>query len=117
MSWETYAAYVAIVAVFFATPPDTSQLLVMSNSLRHGLRRTLWTVGGDLSANVLQMIAAAFGLASAIALSADALWWIKWGGVAYLAWLGLSLLLAPGGAASAPRPAEASPLRLFGRGF
>jgi threonine/homoserine/homoserine lactone efflux protein len=40
------------------------------------------------------MTAAAFGLATLIAVSADALTAVKWLGVAYLAWIGLSLLLA-----------------------
>ncbi len=93
MSWETYLAYLATCAVFFATPPDTSQLLVISNSLRCGLRRSLATVAGDLSANSLQMTAAAFGLTAIVALSADALWIVKWIGVAYLLWIGLRLML------------------------
>ncbi|MEM8539164.1 MAG: LysE family translocator, partial [Pseudomonadota bacterium] len=67
MSAETYLLYLAAVAVFFATPPDTSQLLIVSNAIKHGLRRSLWVIAGDLSANVLQMTAAAFGLAAIIA--------------------------------------------------
>jgi threonine/homoserine/homoserine lactone efflux protein len=105
---ETYLLYLAALGVFFATPPDTSQLLVMSNSLRHGVRRSLWTVAGDLSANTLQMTAAAFGLATLIAVSADALTAVKWLGVAYLAWIGLSLLLA--------RPVANRPLPPAGNG-
>lgn len=94
MSWETYLAYLATCAVFFATPPDTSQLLVVSNSLRCGLRRSLATVAGDLSANCLQMTAAAFGLTAIVALSADILWIVKWLGVAYLLWIGIRLMLS-----------------------
>ncbi len=99
MSWETYFAYLATCAVFFATPPDTSQLLIISNSLRCGLRRSLATVAGDLSANCIQMTAAAFGLTAIIALSADVLWIVKWLGVAYLLWIGVRLMLSkPAGA-------------------
>ena len=53
MPMETYLIYLAAVAVFFATPPDTSQLLIISNSIRRpdGERATndrggIWT-GGD----------------------------------------------------------------------
>ena len=31
MPLETYLIYLAALAVFFATPPDTSQLLIVSN--------------------------------------------------------------------------------------
>ncbi|MEB8387174.1 LysE family translocator [Rhodobacteraceae bacterium KMM 6894] len=94
MTMDTYLLYLVAVAVFFATPPDTSQLLIISNAMRHGLRRSLWTVCGDLSANTLQMTAAAFGLAAIIATSAMAFTVIKWLGVAYLAWIGLQLMLS-----------------------
>ncbi len=100
MTLEIYLAYLATVAVFFATPPGTSQILIISVSLRHGLRRSLPTVAGDLSANVLQILAAAFGLAVVISTWARALTLIKWLGVAYLVWFGLRIFLA------APEPLE-----------
>jgi len=117
MSAETYLLYLAAVAVFFATPPDTSQLLIVSNAMKHGLRRSLWVIAGDLSANTFQMTAAAFGLAAAIATSAQAFGWIKWLGVAYLLWIGLRLMLSraalgPGAAARSARRT-----RLFRMGF
>lgn len=78
MSADTYMLYLAAIAIFFASPPDTSQLLIISNSVRHGLRRSGLTIMGDLCANVLQMSAAAFGLAAVIATSAEAFFWLKW---------------------------------------
>jgi threonine/homoserine/homoserine lactone efflux protein len=94
MTVETYLIYLGVLAAFFATPPDTSQLLIISNSLRHGLRKSTATVFGDLSANAVQMTLAGFGLTAIIAASADALWVIKWAGVAYLVWIGLKLMLS-----------------------
>ena len=70
MTVETYLLYLAAIAVFFATPPGTSQLLIIANSARHGLKKSGWTIAGDLAANVLQMSAAAFGIAAVIAASA-----------------------------------------------
>ena len=115
MSAETYLLYLAAVAVFIATPPDTSQLLIVSNAMKHGLRRSLWVIAGDLSANVLQMTAAAFGLAAIIATSAQAFGWIKWLGVAYLVWIGLRLMLAREGTGQAPPSVKAT--GLFRVGF
>ena len=113
MSVETYLIYLGVLAAFFVTPPDTSQLLIISNSLRHGLRRSLATVVGDLSANSIQMTLAAFGLTAVVATSADALWIIKWLGVAYLAWIGLKLICSRE-QADAPTPAGG---HLFRQGF
>lgn len=114
---ETYLIYLAAVAVFFATPPDTSQLLIISNSIRHGLRRSVFTIAGDLTANCLQMTGAAFGLAAIIATSASAFVWIKWLGVAYLVWIGLQLILSKEQAREADASGSGQPARLFRQGF
>lgn len=118
MALETYLLYLIAIGAFFATPPDTSQLLMVSNSIRHGLGRSGFTVLGDLTANCLQMLAAAFGLAAVIATSAGAFQWIKWIGVAYLIWIGVGLILSKDtqrGTVVASSSAGAS--RLFGQGF
>jgi len=109
--------YLGVLAAFFATPPDTSQLLIISNSLRHGLGRSMATVAGDLTANSLQMTAAAFGLTAVIATSADALSLVKWLGVAYLAWIGLRLMLSRPERISAKIASRARLSLLFRQGF
>ncbi len=116
MTAEIYLAYLATVAVFFASPPGPSQLLMISNSLRHGVRRSGWTVAGDLSANALQMLAAGFGLAALIATTDWALDVIKWAGVAYLVWMGIRTFRA---APKAPEEAKAAarPRVLYIQGF
>ncbi len=117
MSVETYLIYLAVVAVFFATPPDTSQLLIISNSFRHGLRKSGWTILGDLSANCIQMTAAAFGLAAIIATSASGFILIKWFGVVYLLWVGLGLILSKSENTENKASKEGKPLQLFNQGF
>jgi len=117
MAMETYLIYLAAVAVFFATPPDTSQLLIISNSVRHGLRRSAYTIAGDLTANSLQMTGAAFGLAAIIATSASAFIWIKWLGVAYLVWIGVQLILSKEQPDDVAANASGQSFRLFRQGF
>jgi len=114
---ETYLIYLVAVAVFFATPSDTSQLLTISNSIRHGLRRSIYTIAGDLTANCLQMTAAAFGLAAIIATSANAFIWIKWLGVAYLAWIGLQLMFSKDQGSEVSANISSTSFRLFRQGF
>lgn len=116
MTWETYLLYLATVAVFFATPPGTSQILIMSNGLRYGLRPSLATMSGDLSANALQMLAAGFGLVTLIATSASALTIIKWLGVAYLAWFAIRIFFAAPPDLSR-QAAPVSSRALFAQGF
>ena len=117
MSIEAYLLYLAALGVFFATPPDTSQLLIIANSARHGLKKSGWTIAGDLTANVLQMTAAAFGIAAVIAASAEAFQIVKWLGVAYLAWIGLRLILSNSRRADAEAAKAGSAIKLFRQGF
>ena len=117
MSPEIYLAYLATVAVFFATPPGPSQILMISNSLRHGLRPSLATAAGDLSANALQMTAAAFGLATVIAASADVLTAVKWAGVGYLVWIGVRTFRAPPPSLARQAAGVSSFVRLYRQGF
>lgn len=89
MSLDVYLIYLTVCAVFFATPPGPSQILMISHSAVYGWRRSLPTIAGDLTANALQMTVAAFGLASVLATSAAALSVVKWLGVAYLLWMAI----------------------------
>jgi homoserine/homoserine lactone efflux protein len=114
VTWEVYSIYLLALGAFFITPPDVSQFLIISNALRVGLKRSLLTVAGDLTANAIQMTAAAFGLAAVIATSADAIWYIKWVGVAYLAYIGLRLLLKRN---TSQMPSEVKSGTLFRQGF
>jgi homoserine/homoserine lactone efflux protein len=117
MLLETYLIYLAAVAVFFATPPDTSQLLIISNSIRHGLRKSAYTIAGDLTANCLQMTGAAFGLAAIIATSASAFIWTKWFGVAYLVWIGVHLIMSKEQTTDVEANMSGTRFRLFRQGF
>jgi threonine/homoserine/homoserine lactone efflux protein len=84
-------AYVGTVVVLNLTP-GPSVMLGSAHGMRYGAKGTLPTIAGDLSANTLQMLGAAFGLGAIITNSASAFTVIKWGGVAYLAWMGINHL-------------------------
>lgn len=114
MPLESWLGYVGTVLVLMSTP-GPSHLLMAVNSAAHGLPRALFTAAGDLSANLLQMLAAGLGLAALVAGSGTALAVVKWLGVAYLVWLGVRTIIGRGGrAAAAPRAAHGA---LFAQGF
>ena len=115
MSAETYLLYLATVLVFFAHPPGPSQLLFAAGSLRHGARRALPIMAGDLSANALQILAAGFGLVGLITLSAEAFAAVKWIGVAYLVWMGVRIIRSAGRGGSGTAAPDRR--RLFRQGF
>jgi len=115
MTLETWLIYIAAVAAMMSTP-GPSQLLMLSNSLAHGFRRSLATAAGDLTANILQMRLAGLGLAALIAVFEHALLIIKWAGVFYLLWLGVNMMRKT---SSAEKEAakQASLKRLWLQGF
>jgi len=118
MQIEIWTIYVATVLALMSTP-GPSHLLMLSNSMSHGFRRSLATAAGDLSANALQMLAAGLGLAAILAASGQALAIIKWFGVAYLIWLGIRMIrmARPDRSESPHKPAPPSLRALWLQGF
>ena len=90
MALTDWTLYVATVLAFMSTP-GPSHLLMLSNSMSNGLRRSTATAAGDLTANALQMLAAGFGLAAFLVASQNALAVIKWAGAGYLVWMGIQM--------------------------
>lgn len=88
MGYETWFIYAGTILVFMSTP-GPSHLLMLSNAMAHGFKRSMATAAGDLSANTLQMLAAGFGLAGVMMTSRYGFSIVKWAGVAYLIWLGV----------------------------
>ncbi|MDH3646583.1 MAG: LysE family translocator [Gammaproteobacteria bacterium] len=116
MSLTLWSAYVATVLLLMSTP-GPSQLLMLSNSMGGGFPRSTATAAGDLSANLIQMIVAAAGLAGIIYSSAEVFLAIKWAGVAYLIYLGVNLFRKKMDAEATKVHANRSLKSLYWQGF
>ncbi|WP_206077969.1 LysE family translocator [Prauserella endophytica] len=81
-------------ALLIALTPGANNLLGLHHGMRHGLGKALAGLAGRLAAFVLMIAAVAAGLGQVLAASELAFTVIKWVGVAYLAWLGGSLLVS-----------------------
>ena len=93
MEPQIYVLYLATVAALMSTP-GPSHLLMLSNSLAHGFKRSTATAIGDLTANLGQMLLAGLGLAALLTRFEHAVLIIKWAGVAYLAFVGFQTIFA-----------------------
>ena len=91
MTIEIWIAYVSAVLILMITP-GPSQLLMLSNTLGSGFRKSVATIAGDLTANSLQMTVASVGLVSVLYASQYTFTVIKWLGVAYLVYMGIRLI-------------------------
>lgn len=74
--------------------PGPSVLLATANSMNYGLKKTIGTICGDLSANLIQIALATSGLAAIVISSAQIFNLIKWLGVAYLIYMGISNIIS-----------------------
>jgi threonine/homoserine/homoserine lactone efflux protein len=91
-----YGAFVAAIIVFLAIPGPGNLALITSTSkggVKGGLAATLGVIAGD---QVL-MWAAVAGVAALLLAYPAAFHAVQWAGAAYLAWLGLKMLLAKPG--------------------
>ena len=100
-----------VAAVLVSLIPGANQLLGLSNAVRYGPGRALAGIGGRLAAFVVLIGLVVAGLGAVLATSGAALTVVKWIGVAYLAWLGVTMLRRaamspPAVAAPFPEPAR-----------
>ncbi len=116
MSTEIYLGYFVTVLLLMSTP-GPSHLLMLSNSMSHGFNRSWATAFGDLTANLLQMLAAGIGLAAVLVSSAQLFNLVKWFGVAYLVWLGVKLIRSKAIAGSQSSAPLRSKKQLWWQGF
>ncbi len=102
MSVQLYLAYVLACFVVVIVPGPTVTLIV-ANSMTHGTRAGLLNIAGTQLGLAVMMGIVLLGLASLIAAMGVWFDWIRLAGAAYLVWLGVKLLRAPGAIADAGR--------------
>ena len=94
MAWSTWFVYL-LASVGLSLTPGPNSLLVLAHGALHGRRRTLWTIAGGALGFALLIGLSMLGIGALLRASADALALLKWGGGAYLVWLGIQLWRAP----------------------
>jgi homoserine/homoserine lactone efflux protein len=75
--------------------PGAGAVAAMSAGLNHGFRRGFFTIFGLILGIWTQVIVVGAGLGALVAASSTAFSVVKWLGVAYLIWLGISQWRAP----------------------
>jgi homoserine/homoserine lactone efflux protein len=101
MNWQLFTAFLLITTVLILTPGPIVTLVIATGA-RHGVRAGLVTVAGTSAGNAVLLGAIAFGL-NFILLNAGYLFDIlRWGGAAYLIWLGVQAWRGAGRPAAQP---------------
>lgn len=102
-------ALFVVSGILLNLTPGQDTLYIVGRSVSQGRRAGLLSVLGIVSGSVIHTVAAAFGLSAILATSANAFAVVKLVGAAYLAYLGIGMLLeratsARAAAQFAPQP-------------
>lgn len=116
MTFEIWVAYATTVFIFLLSP-GPSHLFMLSTSLSNGFGKSWATGAGDLSAHVWQITVTSIGLASIIYVFQDLFIMIKWGGVAFLIYLGISQFRKKSNEVKGSGGSVQSRVVLFWKGF
>ncbi|MCG8508791.1 MAG: LysE family transporter [Rhodospirillales bacterium] len=116
MALDTLAAF-ALATVILILIPGPSIMLTVAHATTHGAWRTLNTVNGAIAACAVHLAIAGAGVGWLMVLAADWFEVLRWGGVAYLVFMGVQSWRA----GSRPQTEETRPVRsghsLFAEGF
>lgn len=116
---HTLGLFVAATFVLNATP-GVDLLLIVTRTLQGGARAGVAAALGVNAGCIVHTVAAGFGLAALLAVSATAFTLVKWAGAAYLLWLALGMWRAAwhgGATAQTAAAAAAAPPRSFAADF
>ena len=78
--------FLQIILFLFITP-GPPRVVIVSHTLNYGLKRSVWTAFGDISANICQGILVVFVIGSLLKDNPQALNLMKWAGIFYIIYL------------------------------
>ncbi len=83
---ENYFIYIQLIMFYFITP-GPPRVVIVSNTINHGLRKSVWTAIGDISANFVQATLVTFVIGTLLIDNPSIFIYFKWAGVLYLLYL------------------------------
>jgi len=83
---ENYFIYLQLILFYFITP-GPPRVVIVSNTINHGLRKSIWTAVGDISANFVQASLVTFVIGSMLIDNPKIFIYLKWAGIFYLLYL------------------------------
>ena len=81
-----FLIFLQIILFLFITP-GPPRVVIVSHTINYGLKNSVWTAFGDISANVCQGILAVFFVGTFLKDNPVALNFLKWAGIFYIIYL------------------------------
>tara|TARA_A100001011_G_scaffold210485_1_gene218769 strand:- start:500 stop:1069 length:570 start_codon:yes stop_codon:yes gene_type:complete len=73
--------------MFYFITPGPPRVVIVSNTINYGLKKSIWTALGDISANFVQASLVTFVIGSLLIDNPGIYTYIKWAGISYLLYL------------------------------
>ena len=81
-----YFLFLQIILFLFITP-GPPRVVIVSHTLNYGIKKSIWTAFGDISANLCQGILVVFFIGTFLSDNPDILQTLKWTGILYIIYL------------------------------
>jgi len=78
--------FLQIILFLFITP-GPPRVVIVSHTLNYGIKRSIWTAFGDISANLCQGILVVFFIGTFLSDNPNILQSLKWAGILYIVYL------------------------------
>ena len=81
-----FLIFLQIILFLFITP-GPPRVVIVSHTLNYGIKNSVWTAFGDISANLCQGILVVFFVGTFLSDNPDILQMLKWAGILYIIYL------------------------------
>ncbi len=81
-----YFLYLQLILFMFITP-GTPRIVIVSHTINYGIKNSVWTALGDISANFVQMVLIVFVIGSLLEDNPEIFVYFKWVGILYVLYL------------------------------
>ena len=78
--------FLQIILFLFITP-GPPRVVIVSHTLNYGIKKSIWTAFGDISANLCQGILVVFFIRTFLSDNPNILQALKWAGIIYIVYL------------------------------
>ena len=108
--------FLQIILFMFITP-GLPRVVIVSHTINYGLKRSVWTALGDVSANICQGILMVFVIGSLLKDNSYALNLLKWAGIIYILYLSYDTFTAKIGSINSKLKKNKSKFSFYKDGF
>lgn len=111
-----FLIFLQIILFLFITP-GLPRVVIVSHTLNYGIKRSVWTALGDVSANTIQGILVVFIIGSFLSDNPQVLNYLKWVGILYIVYLAYDTYTAKISSINSKQLSSKSTLSFYRDGF